>query len=358
LRIAEVELFAIIKETVKDFREDDLQGRAAEVTYNVLFSIVPLLIFLTAISGFVARAAGVDDSMQQITGWLFDHMGNDQARAVRDPIERVVQSSNGGLLSIGALLALWGGKNAIAAVMKGLNIAYDVQEFRPWPRRTALAIGLTVVLGFAVTLTSAVFLAGAGFATDLTDKVGLGETWRTVWSVVRWPVIAVILVAAVSALYWAAPNIEVPFKWLIPGAMLTVAFWGAATLGLGFYFAHFAGYAGGTYGALGGVLVFLFWVDVMALILLVGAEFNSVLLRRSANPAGAAQTSADHDADPPSVRSVPRGTSTPLPAVPSARARLRRPLASLLVATVLLSARVLLRLRPIATRRDSTTRHR
>src|SRR5262245_34270419 len=133
MKIADVDVVTTAKATFKQFREDDLQGRAAEVAYNLLFSIVPLLIFLTALSGFIARAAGTDDSMQRITNWLFDNMGTDQAQAVKDPIEHVVQSSNGGLLSVGAVLALWGGKNAMSAVMKALDIAYDVEESRSWP---------------------------------------------------------------------------------------------------------------------------------------------------------------------------------------------------------------------------------
>src|SRR5215217_9236260 len=123
VKIAGVDVVMTAKATFKQFREDDLQGRAAEVAYNLLFSIVPLLIFLTSLSGFIARAAGTDDSMQRITNWLFDHMGTSQAQAVRDPIEKVVQSSHGGLLSVGAVLALWGGKNAVAAIMKALNTA-------------------------------------------------------------------------------------------------------------------------------------------------------------------------------------------------------------------------------------------
>ncbi|HKG24297.1 MAG TPA: YihY/virulence factor BrkB family protein, partial [Thermomicrobiales bacterium] len=261
MKIAGVDVVDTAKATFKQFREDDLQGRAAEVAYNLLFSIVPLLIFLTSLSGFIARAAGTDDSMQRITNWLFDHMGTSQAQAVRDPIEKVVQSSHGGLLSVGAVLALWGGKNAVAAIMKALNTAFDVEEARPWPKRTGLAIGLTIGLGLAVAATSAIFLLGSGVAADVMARIGLGETWRSFWSIARWPVIAAILVVAVSFLYWAAPNIDAPFKWLTPGSVLTVVVWAIATLGLGFYFGHFAGYAGGAYGALGGVLAFLFWLD-------------------------------------------------------------------------------------------------
>jgi membrane protein len=188
------------------------------------------------------------------------------------------------LLSIGAVLALWGGKNAVAAVMKALNVAYDVEEGRGFIKRNLIAIVLTIALGVSLTLVSAIFLAGADFADNLTEKIGLGETWQLIWGYLRWPVIAVILIVAVSVLYWAAPNREAPFTFLTPGSVLSVLGWGIATVGIGIYFANFAGYAGGTYGALGGVLVFIFWLNLMALILLIGAELNSVLMRQRAVP--------------------------------------------------------------------------
>jgi membrane protein len=307
LKIAGVDVVATAKATFKEFQADDLQGRSAQVAYNVLFSVVPLLIFLTALSGFIARAAGVDDAMDSITTWLFDHMGTTQANAVREPIETVVKSNNGGLLSVGAVLALWGGKNAVAAVMKALNVAYNVEEGRSFIKRNLVAIGLTVALGLSITLVSAVFLAGAGIADNITERIGLGETWQLVWSYLRWPVIAAILIVAVSVLYWAAPNRDAPFKYLTPGSVLSVFGWGIVTAGIGFYFANFAGYAGGTYGALGGVLVFLFWLNLMALILLIGAELNSVLLAQKAMPVVEKDASKSSASSSPSAAT---GTST------------------------------------------------
>jgi len=362
VKIAGVDVVDTAKATFKQFREDDLQGRAAEVAYNLLFSIVPLLIFLTSLSGFIARAAGTDDSMQRITNWLFDHMGTSQAQAVRDPIEKVVQSSHGGLLSVGAVLALWGGKNAVAAIMKALNTAFDVEEARPWPKRTGLAIGLTIGLGLAVAATSAIFLLGSGVAADVMARIGLGETWRSFWSIARWPVIAAILVVAVSFLYWAAPNIDAPFKWLTPGSVLTVVVWAIATLGLGFYFGHFAGYAGGAYGALGGVLAFLFWLDLMSLILLLGAELNSVLLLKAAASGqpdaveAVAQRSAPQAAQSQNLgQSVPRGTYT-VASTSSTSGAVRRSLAAVAVAALLAAVKGLLKIRPYAARLSSHAR--
>jgi len=278
VKIGRIDVGPVAKATFKDFKEDDLQGLAAEVAYHFLFSVVPLLIFLTALSGFVSRWVGVDDAMDSITNWLFDSLPAESAVALQQPIEDVILNQSGGFLSIGALLALWSGKNAIAALMKALNVAFDVEETRPWLKKTAIAMGLTVALGLAIVAASSFFLAGSFVGEGLANVLGLGDTWTIVWSVLRWPLIAVLLTVALAFFYWAGPNVDAGFKWLTPGSIVAVVLWGVATLGLSVYFSYGAGYID-TYGALGAVLAFVFWLYVMSLILLVGGELNSVVAR-------------------------------------------------------------------------------
>jgi len=128
----------------------------------------------------------------------------------------------------------------------------------------------------AVVGGSGFFLLGSALSGELADAVGLGSTWATVWSILRWPLIAVLLSLAVAFLYWAGPNVDAPFAWLTPGSVLAVLLWALATVGLSFYFRYFGGYAE-AYGVLGGVLAFVFWLYVMSLILLIGGELNSVI---------------------------------------------------------------------------------
>jgi membrane protein len=278
MKLGQVDVGSTAKTTFREFREDDLQGLAAQVAYNFLFAVVPLLIFLTALSGFVSRAVGVNDAMSSITDWLFANLPVATAAAVKEPIENVIKNQSGGFLSLGALLALWGGKNAIAAMMKALNVAFDVEETRPWWKKNMIAIGLTIALGLAVVAASSFFLAGSFVGDELASKIGLGSTWTIIWSFLRWPLIALVIIVAVAFFYHVGPNVTAPFRWLTPGSVVAVVFWGIATLGLSFYFRYFGGYAE-AYGALGGVLAFVFWMYVMSLILLLGGELNAVLAR-------------------------------------------------------------------------------
>lgn len=280
MNIGGVDVVSTAKATFKEFRKDDLQELAAGIAYHLLFSIVPLLIFLTALSGFISKWVGIDDAMNNVTDWLFDKLPAATATAVADPIREVITNQSGGFLSIGALLALWGAKNAVASIMKALNVAFGVDETRPWVRKTGISLGLTVALGLAVVAASAFFLVGSVAGDTVAGWIGVGSWWTTLWSLLRWPLIVAVMIMMVAFFLWVGPNTDTPFKWVTPGAIVTVVLWGLVTLGLGFYFAYFASYAE-TYGALGGVLAFVFWLYVMSLVLLIGGEVNSVLAKQA-----------------------------------------------------------------------------
>lgn len=297
MTIGNVDVVPTAKAIFKEFQEDDLQGLAAEVAYHFLFSIVPLLIFLTALSAFISQAIGINDAMANITDWLFEAMPAASAEALRDPIESALMQEAGGFLSVGAVLALWGAKNAVAALMKALNVAYDVKEGRSWVKRQLVAVGLTLAVGLGVAGVSAFFLFGSAFGEEVAGWLGLGDAWVAVWAVLRWPLILLVIVVALAVLYWKAPDVELPFRWLTPGALVTVVLWAIVTLGLGLYFRFFGGYAE-AYGALGGLLAFVFWLYLLNLILLLGGEINAVLVAAS----------GEHPATPEQRDSVPRGT--------------------------------------------------
>jgi len=264
-----------------EIKEDDLQGQAAQIAYHLLFSMIPLLIFLTALSSFISQQIGVDDAMNNITDWVSDQLPADSRTAVIDPIEETLQMSAGGLLSFGAITALWGGKNALAAMMKALNVVFDVEEGRPWWKQQAIAIALTLMLGLASIAGSTALLLSSSIGSDIAERIGLGSFWTTTWRWIQVPLIAAVLVLVLAALFWRGPDARHSYRSMLPGAIATVVLWAIAVVGLSFYFAYFAGYLGGAYGALGGVMAFIFFLYVMSLITLIGGQISAFAARQS-----------------------------------------------------------------------------
>lgn len=273
-----IHLIGVVKYTAKSAHKDDLMGMAAGVAYHFLFSTVPLLIFLAALSARISRLIGTEDVLNRITDFLFNHLAYAQAVAIRDPIEQIIHSQSGGALSISALLALWGGKNGIVALMKALNKAYEVDETRPWPHRTAIALALTLALAIPILLISALILVRDGIERWIGNSLGTNDTWTELWQLSRWPLLALLLFLGLATLYRFGPNINLATWTVIPGALFAVVLWGLSTFALSFYFEYLGHYAT-AYGVLGALLAFVFWLYVISAIILLGGELNSSLLQ-------------------------------------------------------------------------------
>jgi membrane protein len=103
----------------------------------------------------------------------------------------------------------------------------------------------------------------------------------TLFTYARWPLVALAMLTAVALLYWAAPNVKLPFKWITPGAVLFTVSSLALSHLFSLYVANFGSY-NATYGALGGIVAVLVWFYLTAFILLLGAELNFVIAEMAA----------------------------------------------------------------------------
>jgi membrane protein len=114
-----------------------------------------------------------------------------------------------------------------------------------------------------------------GLAREIGNLLGIGDTAVTVWDIAKWPVILLVVITMLALLYWAAPNVKHPrFRWISPGSVAGVLLWLAASAGFAIYVANFSSY-NKTYGALGGVIVFLVWLWISNIAVLLGAELNA-----------------------------------------------------------------------------------
>jgi membrane protein len=107
-----------------------------------------------------------------------------------------------------------------------------------------------------------------------------------IWSVVRWPLLALVVSQLIAFLYWLSPNVTQPgYRWVSPGSLLAVAVWVGASALFASYVSRFGGY-GAAYGSLAGVLVFLVWLWIGNMAMLLGAELNALLEQEREAAAG------------------------------------------------------------------------
>ncbi|MFF5650813.1 YihY/virulence factor BrkB family protein [Streptomyces collinus] len=274
---------AVLKGTVKEFKKDELTDRAAALTYYGILALFPALLALISLLGIVGQSA---------TQQVLDNIQKLAPGAARDVLSNAVQQmqGNAGLGSImaivGLALAVWSASGYVAAFIRSANAVYDVPEGRPVWKVMPVRLGVTVVLMVIAVISALIVVFTGGLARQVGTALGVGDTFLTVWSIAKWPVLIILVTVMIAILYWATPNAKVRgFRWITPGSFLALLIWMIASAGFALYVANFASY-NKTYGALAGVIIFLVWLWITNLAILLGLEFDAEMNRQRAVAGG------------------------------------------------------------------------
>ncbi|GEC02456.1 hypothetical protein SSP24_01110 [Streptomyces spinoverrucosus] len=274
---------AVLKGSLREFKDDELTDRAAALTYYTVLSLFPALLVLVSLLGVTSRS---------VTDRLLDELQQFAPGAGRDIITQAVQQlqNNAGIGSImavvGLVLAVWSASGYVAAFMRTSNAVYDIPEGRPMWKILPVRLGLTVVLMVLAVISAVIVVFTGGLARRAGDILGLGDAALTAWSIAKWPVLVLLVTLMIAILYWASPNAKVRgWRWITPGSFLALLVWMIASAGFAFYVANFASY-NKTYGTMAGVIVFLIWLWVTNLAILLGLEFDAETARQRAIAGG------------------------------------------------------------------------
>ncbi|MFF8284403.1 YhjD/YihY/BrkB family envelope integrity protein [Streptomyces albus] len=264
----------VLKRTLTEFKEDNLSDSAAALTYYAVLSIFPALIALISLVSLVM-------SPKKIISTLTDLVSSIGPASAVDTFKKPIESMASGsgtptvLLIVGALGALWTASGYVGAFIRASNVIYEVEEGRSFFKLRPVQLLVTLI---AVLLQAAVLVAlvvSGPLARKAGSALGVGDTAVTAWNWAKWPVMVLVVILIIAVLYYASPNAKLRgFSSVLPGAVIALVVWLVASVGFAFYVANFGSY-NKTYGALGGIVVFLVWLWLTNLAILLGAEFNA-----------------------------------------------------------------------------------
>jgi membrane protein len=261
------------KRVYNEIMEDEVLDSAAQLAYYFLFALFPLLIFLTSIFGFVVGANN------ELRGELFSYLGRvlpgSALDLVRGVIEEVSQSSSGGKISLGFLLALWAASSGLQAITQSLNRAYDVKESRPWWKLKLTSLGLTVALALTIISALIIILFGGQFIDYAEHTLGFGAFLTTIWAIIQYVIALCFVLLGFALIYYFSPDLK-DHHWVFvtPGAVVGVLLWLLISFGFRIYLSYFNSYSA-TYGSLGALIILLLWLYFTGLAILIGGEINS-----------------------------------------------------------------------------------
>src|ERR687894_2049585 len=269
-------LVDFFKLTYKEIDEDHVMAFAGNLTYKGLFAIFPFFTFLLSLLGVFNATDLVNVMVDKLSGIA----PQSATRFIEGQLLSITQSQAESAFTFGAiisiLLALWGISGAFRSVMEAMNVMYEVEEDRPFWKVYGLSIfmSLAVIVLLVGALVLVVF--GESIGVKVADLIGLGSVFATVWSIVQWPVVALVVLFAFSLLYYFPPAAKQRFRWISPGSVLAFVFWLIFSLLFSLYVGNFGSY-NETYGSLAGIVILMLYIYYSAVIMLIGAEMNQVI---------------------------------------------------------------------------------
>jgi membrane protein len=276
------------KRVLSEFSRDGGTDQAAKLTYFMVLSIAPTLLAVFSLATLLL--AGIKD---QIADLLVDVVkqaaggsGMSVEQPVRNTVESLMGSATGGTIAliIGIGTALWSASAYVKAYGRVANQIYEVPEGRGPIRMngTMLALTLAMILGILLVMVSLLLNASLveGLLGPIASSIGaqgvltfLLDSFLPIWAFVKWPVILVIAFALISLLYWGAPNIDKPFRFISPGGVFAILGIAVAAVALSIYMGTVAGYS--SYGAIGGIMAVLFALWVINIVISLGAGVDA-----------------------------------------------------------------------------------
>jgi membrane protein len=199
------------------------------------------------------------------------------------------------------------GASAVGSLLRAFNRAYGVEETRSFVQRTRLKLILTLLFTIAINLAFAAIVFGHRIGEKIADAFDFSARFERIWNLLTWPTAIAAMTLLLATLYYAGPNVDLSFRWISPGSLTATVLWLAVATLFGWYLD--VANPGSAYGALGSVVVLLFFLDVTGVIFLLGAKINAEIGKRY---------------DPLTIDDLAMSGKTALGARASARRRLRR----------------------------------
>jgi membrane protein len=270
-------LLELLKDTYREWSEDQASRLAAALAYYTAFSIAPLLLITIAVAGLVF---GREAAQGRIVGQLEGVMGP-AAGAIETSLANS-QDTGASTLSaiIGLATLIWSASSLFGQLQESLNTIWEVA---PDPNAGLVAtlrrrfLSMTMVLGVGfVLLVSLVVTAGVSAVGAFFGNLLPGGAF--LWEIVNLVLSFLVITLLFAAIYKILPDVTVAWNDVWIGSTVTALLFTVGKLLIGLYLGHVS--IGSTFGAAGSLLVFLVWVYYSAQILFFGAEFTQVYARR------------------------------------------------------------------------------
>ena len=254
----------------KNIGKDRVVVVAAGVTFYSILALFPAIAALVALYGLFADPAAITSHLDSIAGVV----PGGAIEVMRDQITRVASQGRttlGVTFIVSLLVSLWSANAGIKSLFDALNLVYNESEKRSFVKLNLVSLTFTLLAILFVLLAISAMVV----VPIVLNFLGLGATTEMIFKIARWPALFVVVALALAVIYRYGPSREKPrWRWISWGSALAAVCWIGVSILFSWYAENFGSY-NKTYGSLGAIIAFMFWIWLSIIVVLIGGEINA-----------------------------------------------------------------------------------
>ena len=263
-------LVFVIKETQKD----SITTRANSISFSLFLSIFPAIIFFFTLLPLFPIVKDYTNMLNVELRGVLPKSAHEYIFSIVDDITSIKRD---GLLSLGALFALFFSSNGMLTLMSGFDKVYnDTFKDRHWVHSRIIAIGLTVVLSLLLIVSLILLVMEGKVVEYLRDSLHVSDSLLVSFSVFNWMFAIFMVYTGITIIYAYGPSMHRRISFINVGAITATVFSLLTSLGFSFFINNFGRY-NELYGSIGALIVIMIWIQFNSFIILAGFELNASL---------------------------------------------------------------------------------
>lgn len=256
---------------IKGLTEGYITSRAAAISYSVFLAIFPFLIFLFNIIPFVP----IDHFQLRLLELIQDFMPETAYESVKETITDIITRPRSSILILNLILTLYFSTNGVNSLIEAFNNTYHDLESRTSIKQYLISVLIVLINSLLLIVAIGLITVGPALLNWLLPYSMKTSPLTIIFlGMLRWLIILILLLTAISIVYYLAPARRKRFRFFTAGSLLATFLIIVTTLGFNFYVDNFSSY-NVLYGSLGTLMIVLVWIYINAISLIVGFELNA-----------------------------------------------------------------------------------
>ena len=268
-KISNTIIFKYVRQLIIRYKEAELASMSAQITYYLILAFFPFVFFLMNLLSFTSL------SNKLIIANFNALLPYDTAVLVKNMLVQTVQAKSKTLLFFGIIGSLWAISQGMSAIIRGLNNSYNVKETRSFIKLHCIALVSTIGVSVMIIFSFFMIVFGRVVGSHVFGLFGEKASFYVMWPFLRYGISLVFMISIFFLIYKYLPNRKLKFKNILVGTVFASLGWVCVSLLFSFYVNNFANYEK-VYGSLGGIFALIIWLNISALIILLGGELNAI----------------------------------------------------------------------------------